>query len=124
MTKLEITLEVLLNSLMLAFIAAMVRVLFSHLTNFVDTAKIFVGSILFGVIAGYVSNDFEGVKPYVKILVVVASIFGKELYLWTEKIFSDPSKNISLFLKAFNALKGINIDFNNNNKTPKDNDIN
>ena len=121
MTKLEITLEIVLNSLMLSFIAAMVRVMFSKLTCFQDTLKIFIGSILFGVIVGYVSNDFEGIKPYIKILVVVASIFGKELYLWSEKIFSDPSKNIGLFLKVFNAIKGININFNN--KTPKDNDV-
>lgn len=124
MSQIEVTLEIALNSLMLAVIAAMVRVMFSRLSNFYDTLKIFMGSILFGVIVGYVSNDFEGVKPYIKILVVVASVFGKELYLWTEKIFSDPSKNISLFLRVFNALKGININFNNNNKTPKDNDIN
>lgn len=123
MTKLEITLEIVLNSLMLAFIAAMIRVMFSKLTGFQDTIKIFIGSILFGVIVGYISNDFEGIKPYIKILVVVTSIFGKELYLWSEKIFSDPSKNIGMVLKIFNALKGININFNNN-KTPKDNDVN
>lgn len=119
MTKLEITLEIVINSLMLSFIAAMVRVMFSKLTNFQDTLKIFIGSILFGVIIGYISNDFERIKPYIKILVVISSIFGKELFLWLEKIVSDPSKNIGLFLKVFNAIRGININVNNDSNKDK-----
>lgn len=119
MTQLEVTLEIALNSLMLAFIAAMVRVMFSRLNNFYDTLKIFIGSILFGVIIGYISNDFEKIKPYIKVLVVISSIFGKELYLWLEKIIADPSKNIGLFLKVFNAIKGININVNSS-KDKKD----
>lgn len=119
MTQLEVTLEIALNSLMLAFIAAMVRVMFSRLSNFYDTLKIFIGSILFGVVIGYISNDFEKIKPYIKVLVVISSIFGKELYLWLEKIIADPSKNIGLFLKVFNAIKGININVNSS-KDKKD----
>lgn len=119
MTQLEVTLEIALNSLMLAFIAAMVRVMFSRLNNFYDTLKIFIGSILFGVVIGYISNDFEKIKPYIKVLVVISSIFGKELYLWLEKIIADPSKNIGLFLKVFNAIKGININVNSS-KDKKD----
>lgn len=119
MTQLEVTLEIALNSLMLAFIAAMVRVMFSRLTNFYDTLKIFIGSILFGVVIGYISNDFEKIKPYIKVLVVISSIFGKELYLWLEKIIADPAKNIGLFLKVFNAIKSININVNNS-KDKKD----
>lgn len=122
MTKLEITLEIVLNSLMLSFIAAMVRVMFSKLSSFQDTLKIFIGSILFGVIIGYISNDFASIKPYIKILVVISSIFGKELYVWLEKIVSDPSKNIGLFLKVFNAIRGININVSNDNNKLKDND--
>lgn len=119
MTQLEVTLEIALNSLMLAFIAAMVRVMFSRLSNFYDTLKIFIGSILFGVVIGYISNDFEKIKPYIKVLVVISSIFGKELYLWLEKIIADPSKNIGLFLKVFNAIKSININVNSS-KDKKD----
>ena len=120
MTKLEITLEIILNSLMLSFIAAMVRVMFSNLTNFSDTLKIFVGSILFGSIVGYTINDFDAFKPYLKIAVIISSIFGKELFLWLEKIINDPIKNLGIILKTVGLIKGIKIDISNDSKTKKD----
>lgn len=106
---LDVTIEVILNSLLLAFMAAMIRIMFSRLDSFSDTIRIFLGSILFGVIAGYVINDFEDIKPYIKIIVVIFSIFGKELFIWLEKVFKDPSKHIGLVVSVIDALKSIKV---------------
>lgn len=109
MKYLDVTLEVLLNSLILSFLAAMIRVMFSKIGNYKDTMSIFIGSILFGVIIGYILNDFEVLKKYLKIIIVVFSIFGKELYIWLEKMFADPGKNFGVIIAIFNGFKSLRI---------------
>lgn len=123
MKYLDITLEVLLNSLILSFIAAMVRILFSRIGTFGDTIRVFGGSILFGVIIGYILNDFAVLKPYLKIIIVIFSIFGKELFVWMERLFSSPEKNINIIIEVITAIKSIKIGITHNKSSQNDNSI-
>lgn len=123
MKYLDITLEVLLNSLILSFVAAMIRIMFSNTSKFQDTVRIFLGSILFGIIIGYILNDFELLHKYLKIIIVIFSIFGKELFVWMEKVFSDPGAHIGTVIALIKAIKSINIGFTSVKENSK-NDVN
>lgn len=115
MKYLDATLEVLLNSLILSFVGAMIRILFTKIDKYSDTIRIFIGSILFGLVVGYVMNDFTILKGYIKVVVVIFSIFGKELFTWIEGIFKDPGKNLGIVLDLIKAFQSIKISFNSKN---------
>ncbi len=113
---LDITLEIVINSCILAIIGAMIRLLFTKIDTFFDGIRTFVGSILFGITVGYVLNDFAWAKPYIKAIVVIVSIFGKELFKWLEKIIKNPAEHIGPIITFINALKSISIKFGANTK--------
>ena len=116
MKYIDITLEVLLNSLILSFVGAMIRILFTKIDRYQDTIRIFIGSILFGILIGYILNDFEILKRWLKVIIVIFSIFGKELFLWLETIFSDPGKNIGVIMTIVKAFQSINVSFTKKDK--------
>jgi len=70
--------------------AALVRVFFTNITTVKDTAKTFLGGVLLGMLVGYLSNDIQAVKGYVKVIVVLGSIVGKELFDWLRSVAKDP----------------------------------
>lgn len=119
MKYLDITLEVLLNSLILSFVAAMIRILFSKIEKFKDSISIFIGSILLGVLLGYILNDYQKLKPFLKIIIVFASIFGKELFIWVKNFIQ--KTDLSKLLELFAALKSIKIGVTTKKE---DNDVN
>lgn len=108
----DVTLEVLLNSLVLSFLGAMIRILFTKLEKFVETFRMFTGSILFGLVSGYSLNDFTILKPYMKVIVVLFSIFGKEMFVWLEHIFKNPAKHLSFFVRIIQVFQNIKININ------------
>jgi len=108
----NITIEVLINSLILSLVGAMIRIFFTKMDTFLSTLKLFAGSILFGVVVGYSVNDLLFLKPYLKIIVVIFSIFGKELFGWAESFFYNPSKNLNTVLNLVKGFRSIKIDIN------------
>jgi hypothetical protein len=115
MKYLDATGEVIINSLILSFLAAMIRVFFTKMDNYIIGIKIFAGSLILGVLVGYVGNDLSEtivwLKTWLKIFVIVFSIFGKELYMFCEKFFNDPGKNVGVIVAVYNAFKSIKISF-------------
>ena len=61
-------------------------------------------------------NDFTILKSYIKIFVVIFSIFGKELFTWIEGIFKDPGKNLGVVLDIVKVFQSIKISFTNKSK--------
>lgn len=88
--KVTLTVEVLLNSFILALIASLIRVLFTKVSSFRDTIVTFAGGIIFGVLAGYLANDIKALDGWTKIIIVVFSLFGKELFDYLKGIAQDP----------------------------------
>lgn len=110
--------------MILAFVAAIMRVMFTKLENFRGTVSIFIGSILFGMIVGYILNDVAVLRPYLKGIIVVFSLFGKELYVWCERFFKNPKDNIGLILTVVNMIRSIQIGIVPIKKEDNKNDVN
>ncbi len=115
MKYIDVTLEVLINSMILSIVAAGIRVFFTRMEKYEDTLRMFIGSILFGVVIGYVLNDFSLLKPYLKIIIVVFSIFGKELFNWLAGLFKDPGKGLTIVFGILKSVKSMNISFSTKN---------
>lgn len=117
--KTNLTAEILLNSFVIAVVAALVRVLFSTMKTFKDTCKIFLGGILFGVLAGYLANDIKWLDGWIKVLIAVFSLMGKEIFEAVKDVATDP-------IGSFKKFKGGGTVNNNitNNIVKKDDTIN
>lgn len=94
MNHLDLTIEILLNSMILSVLASLSRLLFTKITTFIVSVKIFVGGIVFGVLAGYLANDIDSLQKWIKIIIVVFSCFGKELFEWLQSVARDPIRGI------------------------------
>ena len=107
---LGVTLEVLVNSLILAVLASAARLLFSDIKDAKDALKIFLGGVIFGVIAAYIGNEFVSIRGYLKAIIAVCSLAGKELY----ELIISIVKNPAVVVDIIKALKGVKL----NNDTP------
>lgn len=102
---LGITLEVLVNSLILAVLASAARLLFSDIKDAKDALKIFIGGIIFGVLAAYIGNELMVVRGYLKAIIIVCSLAGKELY----ELIISIVKNPAVILDIIKAIKGVKL---------------
>lgn len=120
MRYLDTTVEVLANSMILALVAAIVRVMFTKSQSYQGTVSIFLGSILFGVMMGYILNDFDFLKKYLKVIIVVFSVFGKELFIWCERFMRNPRENIGLIVMVVNIIRSIEVGISSATKAEKE----
>lgn len=109
---LGVTIEVLVNSLILAILSSAARLFFSDVKDFKDGLKIFLGGLIFGVLAAYIGNEWVMLKGYVKTVIIVASLAGKELYDLTISIVKNPGVIFEL-IKAVKGIKTNKEDKNN-----------
>jgi hypothetical protein len=100
---LGVTLEVLINSLILAILASSARLLFSDIKDGKDALKIFLGGLIFGVLAAYICNEWTMLRGYLRTVIILASLAGKELYNLTISIVKNPA----VLLDIIKAVKGI-----------------
>jgi len=100
---LGVTLEVLVNSLILAVLASAARLLFSDIKDAKDALKIFIGGIIFGVLAAYIGNEWAILRGYLRTLIIVVSLAGKELYELTITIVKNPA----VLFDIIKAIKGV-----------------
>ena len=100
---LGVTLEVLVNSLILAVLASAARLLFSDIKDAKDALKIFIGGIIFGVLAAYIGNELMIVRGYLRAIIIVCSLAGKELY----ELIISIVKNPAIIFDIIKAIKGI-----------------
>ena len=108
---LGVTIEVLVNSLILAILASAARLMFSEIKDFKDGVKIFLGGLIFGVLAAYICNEWEVLKGYIKTVIIVASLAGKELYDLTISIVKNPG----VVFDIIKAIKGVKTNKEDNN---------
>jgi hypothetical protein len=95
--KTNLTAEILLNSFVIAVVAALVRVLFTVVKSFADTFFTFLGGILFGVLAGYLANDIVWLENWIKILIAAFSLMGKEIFTALKQAATDPIGSFKKF---------------------------
>ncbi|WP_214228665.1 hypothetical protein [Pedobacter sp. B4-66] len=100
---LGVTLEVLVNSLILAILASAARLLFSDIKDVKDALKIFLGGLIFGVLAAYICNEWTLLRGYLRTVIILASLAGKELYDLTISIVRNPA----VLFEIIKAVKGI-----------------
>lgn len=104
---LGVTIEVLVNSLILAILASAARLLFSDIKDGKDAIKIFLGGLIFGVLAAYICNEWVLLRGYLRTVIVLAALAGKELFDLTISIVRNPA----MIFEIIKAVKGIkNID--------------
>jgi len=101
---LGVTIEVLVNSLILAILASAARLLFSEIKDGKDALKIFLGGLIFGVLAAYICNEWIILRGYLRTVIVLASLAGKELYDLTISIVKNPAI-IFQIIKAIKEVK-------------------
>jgi hypothetical protein len=101
---LGVTIEVLVNSLILAILASAVRLLLSDIKDGKDALKIFLGGVIFGVLAAYICNELVMLKGYIRSIIIVASMAGKELYDLIISIVKNPAI-IFQIIKAIKEVK-------------------
>lgn len=115
--KTNLTAEILLNSFVIAIVAALIRVLFSTVKTFMDTFSTFLGGILFGVLAGYLANDIKWLDGWIKILIAGFSLMGKEIFTALKQAATDP-------IAAFKQIKGSGVTNITNTIVKKEDDTN
>jgi hypothetical protein len=103
---LGVTIEVLVNSLILAILASAARLLFSDIKDAKDALKIFLGGLIFGVLAAYLCNEWAMLRGYLRTVIVLASLAGKELYDLTISIVKNPA----IIFEIIKAIKGVKSD--------------
>lgn len=100
-----ISLEIIINSLLLSLWGSSIRILLSELGGFMDTVKMFIGSIIFGTLAGFTLNDFESLIPYNKFIIIIVAIFSKEVYFHLSMIVTNPKKGIKYLMDVIKTVK-------------------